>query len=347
MEEVTIDNLNIIDIEDIGLNQNRFGPLTFDISVPLLVKLQGLSKELDELNYRENLSPSEISQIDQFKDKLTEHIKKLQVFDISSQPNPKEVHDLYENEITNYYNDITRNLRSILTFLRQEELYKASDKTNLKKQQKVAIEAKKEFDQLSTELKTQINQLNKQIEEIEKQKNEIASGKGELAVKVLAKHFSEEVKINDKEASKWLKLRNKFYWSLVAVIGVNILTYILLFIFGNQLKLVAFETRSVFTLEYLLLKLAVISILSYALVFTSKQYSINSNLVSINKHRRNVALTIDDFLETKPDPEVRSQIIRQGTEAMFKQLPIGYIGKSEAKESSPIYEIINNVLKGN
>lgn len=347
MEDVNIENLNNLNINEIALNKDKFGSLTFDTSAPLLTKLQALAKELDELNYKDNLSPSEINQIDQFKNQLVEYIRRLQIFDISNQPNPKDIHDAYEIEITNYYNDTTRGLRPFLTYLRQEELYKISDKTNLKKQQKEAIEAKKEFEQLSNQLKDQISQLNKQKEEIEKQKNEIASGKGELAVKVLAKHFSEEVKINEKEALKWLKLRGKFYWGLVILIALNIAGYILIFIFGNQLKFIPLETKSFFTIEYLLLKLAIVSTLSYALVFTSKQYSINSNLASINRHRRNVAMTIDDFLETKPDPEVRSQIIKQGTESMFKQLPIGYIGKNEAKENSPVYEIVNNILKEN
>ncbi len=57
------------------------------------------------------------------------------------------------------------------------------------------------------------------------------------------------------------------------------------------------------------------------------------------------------FLGTNPDKEVRSQIISRGVEAMFKDENIGYLGKINQKDHSPMEQVnyilpqgVNNLL---
>ena len=67
-----------------------------------------------------------------------------------------------------------------------------------------------------------------------------------------------------------------------------------------------------------------------------------------NKHRKNIAETMKDFYESDLDATAKSFIINQGTEAMFENLPIGHISKSENKDNDgPIHQIINQVPKIN
>ena len=52
---------------------------------------------------------------------------------------------------------------------------------------------------------------------------------------------------------------------------------------------------------------------------------------------------MSDLLVANPDkPDVRAEVIRQASEAIFKHLPIGHITKTE-NQSGPIAEIIERV----
>lgn len=334
MEELTLDSLKTLDTNSIAFNKDRLGPLVFEQSAPLLEKLIKLANELDELGYKENLSAQEANEIDSFKNNLIEHLRRIQNFDIN-QPNPKETHDNYETQILSFYNDTTRQLRQGLVYLRQEAQYKTRDQKSLKKLQQETLQARKKFEELSIQLK-------KEIETLEKRRQQVESKHGEIAAKVLANHFAKQANDYTKDAEKWSKTRDVFYWILIGIIILNFIIYLVLFV-ANKFFDYFLKTTDFFTIEYGLTKLVLLSLLSYGIAFASKNYSVSSNLSAINRHRKNVAQTLDDFLETKPESEVRSQMIKEGTLAMFKHLPIGYIGKNEAKESSPVHEIINMI----
>ena len=80
-------------------------------------------------------------------------------------------------------------------------------------------------------------------------------------------------------------------------------------------------------------------LLSHVLAFNSRNYGINKNLAAKNKHRKNVADTVNSFLESNQDPDIKSQIIKQGAESMFKSEETGYIGKMNQKDHSPIEQV--------
>ena len=52
-----------------------------------------------------------------------------------------------------------------------------------------------------------------------------------------------------------------------------------------------------------------------------------------NKHRKNVADNMVEFLASNPDADTRSQIIRQGSESMFVMEETGYLGKMNEKDN--------------
>ena len=176
---------------------------------------------------------------------------------------------------------------------------------------------------------------------MQKQKQKVEVAHGEIAATYLAIQFKSQAEEYEKIAEKWLSRGTKFYWVLIVAIGANFTAYLLLFIF-HKTGITGLSPREMFTLEYGIVKLALFAVLSYGVGFASKQYHVNSHLAAVNRHRSNVAQTLDDFLATKP--EEKSEMIRQGTEAMFKHVSIGYIRREEQKDNGPIYEIINKFL---
>jgi len=333
-EEITIESLLKINIKNLALNKN-FGRLTFKSSYPCLEKIRDLFKELEEFDYKNILSRTEIESIDRRKEQFIQFLNRLQQFDIG-QVNPQEVHDQLEKEIENFYHDTMYNSRTSLIFLRQDAALKSKDTRDLQKQQKETVRARKEYERLADELRQELDSLHKQ-------KREVETAHGEVATKVLAHHFAKQANDYTTEAKNWLRLRSIFYWFLIAIVGLNFIAYFVISICNQFGKLEG--AGDIFTIRYGIIKLFFISLLYLGLSFASRNYNIFANLEAVSRQRKNVAQTLEDFLATKPDNETRSQMIKQGTEAMFKHLSTGYIPKSEQKEKGQVYEIINNIMR--
>lgn len=335
-DEITKELLPNLDIKRLALNKEKFGSLTFDAVYPLLERLQKLFTELQELVYQDALSQSEVNQIDQYMDSFVNHLRQLASFDLSVGFN-KDQHDTFETNTRNFYDEVFRNLRNNLVYLRQEAELKEEDKKNLKAEQKELLQLRKQSEEL-------VKQLEEERKKIQGEKEQIESVKGERAAVRFGKHFESQAKENQEEVKKWLKWRNFFFWVLLIIISLNVIGYFVLFI-SNKLYPDNIKPRDFFTIEYGLAKLALLSILSYAIAFSSRNFNVNSNLSTLNKHRKNVAETLNDFLETNPEPQDRSKIVESASEAMFKHQPIGYLPKIESKDDGPVSSIINNILK--
>ena len=269
---------------------------------------------------------------------MLQQVRQLEVFDIG-QSDSQQAHDNLQNAIVNYYNSSIPTLRPYLTYLRQEaDKLSDTSKSELRDQQREAATAKKDYEELSKQLREQIATLNKE-------KRQIETKNGELASKVLGIYFEEEAENAKRESEVWFEERNKYFKYLFWLIFGNLATFLIILLIGDIFKFFPLRIKDIFTIQYGLVNFSLLSLFSYALVFASRNYSIRENIASVNRHRTNVAMTIDNFLKTNPSPEVTSEIIHQGTEVMFKHLPFGFVNKNDgAKDVSPI-EIINPIQK--
>jgi hypothetical protein len=191
-------------------------------------------------------------------------------------------------------------------------------------------------------------QLSEQLQKLSQQQSAIASKKGEVAAETFGKHFEASANtFADAAENRWFKLGRASFILLVFLVTLNILGYLTIFI-GQKLGYWAMVPTDFFTLEYTALKLALLVLLSYIVGFCSRQYGINSHLAVTNWHRKNVAETMKDFYESDLDETAKATIIDRGTESMFKNLPVGYITKSENKDGDgPVHQVINQIPKFN
>lgn len=335
--EITVNNIKDVNIKKLALDKERFGSLSFDRSLPFLERLKKFFVELDKLGYETELTEGEKTQVDQWKVIFTEYLQRLEQFDLNL-PNtsPKDVHDNFENEVIGFYNSNFPSLRNFLTYLRQESILKNKDQNSLQKEREVIASTRKELEE-------SLRQLQKDLKQQKARKKEIEEKKGSIASIQLAMHFAKQSNDYSIEAKNWLENRGKFFFWLLILIVINYSIYIIVFVF-NSLGKITFGTDFIFSLEYGIINLSLLSLLFYSLRFSSQNYNIFSNLEAVTRHRKNVAQTLDDFLGTNPSPEVKDEMIKQGTEAMFKHLPTGYIPKSESKQSDPIIEAVTNFI---
>lgn len=332
-DAVTTKDLKNLDIDSLTLNP-KFGTLTFDKASDKLQKIRDWLVEFKQLDYSNKLPENVVTHINQSLEKFNEHIEWLRKFDISTSTNAKQEHDNFESQIESFYNQIFNPyVITHLSFLRQEADLGQEDKKKLKQEQKELVQLRKQSEEL-------VKQLNEEREKIQEQKKKIESVRGETAAVRFGKHFETQAKENDEESKSWLKWRNIFFWVLLVIIALNVIGYFGLF-FGNKINPNIIKPRELFTLEYGIAKLALLSILSYGVSFSSRNFNVNSNLNALNKHRKNVSETLNDFLESNPEKEDRSKIVENATDAMFKHQPIGYLPKIESKDDGPIGNILN------
>ncbi|MFH1900578.1 MAG: hypothetical protein ABIJ83_04910 [Patescibacteria group bacterium] len=337
--EITIKNLNEINLKPLALNSD-FGKLKFEKSFPYLQEIQGLFKELDDLDYENNLLQPEINEINNSKNRFIEFLNKLQNFEIGVS-NSQQQHDGLENEIENFYNDTIKKYRLAELYLQNKVASKSKDKQELQKQQKMATQAEKEYKELSNKLKDELGAL-------QEQKTQIISAKGSIAATRFGQHFSKQSEENKTQADNFLNSRNKVFNWLIGVIIGDFVLYVLLFVTYKIDMWPKLNPEEFFTTQYAVVKIALITVLFYSLSFFSKHYKINSNLVATNKHRQNVADTLVEFLATNQDDkdrDIRIEMIKQGTNAMFRHVSLGYVNDKSDDEAGPVQEIINYVTK--
>lgn len=337
-DAIVVKDLKSLDIEELAMNQ-KFGTLTFNNANKKLQKVKSWLLEFKELDYSNQLPENVVVHINQDLENFNRHIKWLKTFDISTSPNAKQDHDNFENQIDSFYNQFFNPyVINHLSFLRQEVDLKKKDKRKIKQEQKELAQLRRQSEKL-------VKELSIEKRKIQEEKKKIESAKGERAAIRFGKHFESQTKEYSKGTQKWLKLRDIFFTILLIVILLNIFGYLTLF-FRHILYSGNIRPSEFFTLEYGLVKLALLSILSYGVSFSSRNFNVNSNLGALNKHRKNVAETLNDFLESNPEKEDRSKIVENATNAMFKHQPIGYLPKIESRDDGPIGNMLNFFKQG-
>lgn len=328
--EIKPDNLKVLQIKQIALNKDKFGALTFDKAYPQLHELRKMLVEFDDLGYHNLLTTDEVRDADNFKERLTEYVKRINNLNPETDATfNKNVRDNLENEIDSFYRSTTRHLRSNLVFLRQEAARKSRGGEDLAEQQKAATQAEQKYKELAEKLESRFQELNRQEKELEEKKKQVESMHGELAAVRLAKHFQEEVDKYAQQSKDWIKIRSKFYWGIVIIIIG--LAAIYFYVGWDKISLQLGVAKIIF-----------LSVLWYGLSFATRNYNINSHLAAVNRHRAAVARTLEDFFES--NPEKKSEMLKNATEAMFKHVPVGFVTKAEKDSGNPLFEIVNKII---
>lgn len=337
MEEITDENLKDIDLKELATNKD-LGRLNFETILPGLQDVRSLFIDLDELDYQGKLTDPEINSVDQHRKRLIKLLNELRSFDIG-QADSQQRHDNLENEIKNFRENVWQHLRNPLVYLRQDAELGKEDVQELQEERKALLAERKKAEALNVE-------LSKELDKLRQQQSAKASVKGEIAAETFGKHFESSAdEYRDVAENRWYRIGLWSFAILFGVVVINFVGYLGIF-FGEKIGKLTIQPTDVFTLEYGLVKLAILLLLSYVVGFSSRQYSINSHLSASNRHRKNVAETMKDFYESDLDESAKGLIIDRGTEAMFKNLPIGHISKSEHRDNDgPIHQVINQIPK--
>jgi len=322
-----------VDIKSICIRDDLGKKWNFTEADKNLEKVRIALTHLINVPNDDDLTTKDKNAINKGVNQLMELLNKIQSFDNTIHENTLEKHDELENESVRFADRTLQELRPILDHLAISELSDDKNLIGLKRKQLEAEEAKNNFNRMSNELQNSFSEIKKQSDEIRTISKQLNQSKhGEIASAVSAKHFIEERDVYKLMADKWFR---KIKWSItLAFIGtIDILIAYLYFVEQEKYK------NSLWQLG--VAKLALIGMIWYVVSLIVHNYNVNSHLSAVNRHRAAVAQTLKDFMAA--NPERQSDMLKYGTEAMFKHAPIGFIRKAEKEPSNPLMEIINNI----
>ncbi len=324
--EIKPENLKVLEIKKIALNREKFGALTFDRIYPKLHELRKMLVEFEELGYADLLTTDEIKAVNNLKEKLLKYVQRIN--DLNPETDATfniNVRNNLENEIDSFCGSATMQLRTNLVFLRQEAARKSQDQQSLAEEQKAASQARKQAEEM-------LGQLKHELAELGKRKQQLESTSGEVGAKALGIHFKTETGQYQDRADKWLIGAVISYVILIAFV-LAVAAYYTWWHVGGWTTLTWQEGAG---------KLALFAVLWYAVSFIIRNYNVSSHLAAVNRHRTAVAKTLEDFLAS--NPTATGEMLQNGTEAMFKHAPIGFITKAEKDSGNPLFEIVNKIV---
>lgn len=324
-------DIKSVDINSICIRENLGGNWNFKVAAKHLEKVHKLLLLLIEES--DHLTDDDKNNINQRVNQLIEILSKIRKFDNTKNENSIEVKNELESESIRFANQTLQEFRPIENHILLMNVLSNNNIKKLEQEQLKAEEAIKIFNNLSLESQKGLSRLSEREKDLEKLEERLKKTKqGEIASAGMAEYFIKEIDHYKRITDKWFR---KITWAIIlAFLGtVDILIAFLYFIEQDEYKESLWQLGAA--------KLALIGMLWYVVSLVIHNYNVNSHLSAVNRHRAAVARTLEDFLAL--EIEGQSDMLKHGTDAMFKHAPIGFIRKSEKESANPLLEIINNI----
>lgn len=167
-----------------------------------------------------------------------------------------------------------------------------------------------------------------------KLKEVLESAQTELSKTGVEKHsdiFQYQADIHKAESFRWRK------YSIILFISTILAAVIFFYI-------IAFEVEEIKKIiETSILAALMISMLTYMLTLTVKNYFAEKHNESINRHKANCLSTFNTFVDSA-DEERKATILLQATQTIFSHQSSGFLSKeNDIQNPNPIIELVRNV----
>jgi hypothetical protein len=91
-------------------------------------------------------------------------------------------------------------------------------------------------------------------------------------------------------------------------------------------------------------RILIISILSYMLVWSGKNFLAHKHNEVVNKHRQNALSTFETFVAASDDQQTKNAVLLHATDCIFTPQISGYLGKdSEPVSANRFIEILRQI----
>lgn len=317
-----IDALAQIDASTLARTSDLSPDINFKNAVPHFEEMLELCKQLSQRDLT-RLTHPQLAAISAACDTLDRLIQQVRDFTLN-QNTPGDVCKSITTSVSSAYDDVMNPLLLPLAFTatqatdyaqieREAKGYHATMKAESEKLDKYIAEARADAAKALAAVKEQA---------------------AEAGVSTNAQIFVGEAAKHQTQASAWLK-GTIVAASITFIVAIAFL-YAAVVYHPNNLSS---------TIQYLVAKLLVLSILFFTVFWCSRQYRSQKHNETLNKHRANALMTFRAFVEGTADERVKDAILLQAAQAAFVARPTGFdTPDQEPSTISPVVEILGKSL---
>jgi len=321
-----LDQLVAIEPESLVRTEELGRDLNFEAGLPVFRRTLGLFQDLSGSNLDE--VPFEtLQQLTGLAKRALQHFQQVQSFTLQQhQANPISARDQFINQIRDQWQEYYGMITPVIAYNAQRgtdfDRLEREARGALSEVQQVATDARKDRDTILAEMKAGMEQIRRAAAE---------AGVAQHAI-----HFKEEAESHNNQSIRWLR----------AAVGFAVLTgaYAFYALEVQRHDIVANAPLGSL-IQLALAKIVIISILSYGLVFSARNYAASRHNLVINRHRQNALSTFETFVKAASDPQTKDAVLIQATQSIFSPQTSGYLhGEGEtAAHGSQIVELVRGV----
>lgn len=314
----SLNKLTQIKAEDLGRSRELGIKINFEEGIPLFERTLKLFRDLAECNF-DNVPVGILDSLKQSADQALGMFDQIRNFS-HEVPNPRQARDQIVKNIEEHYPKHFSKVYPIIAYSTR----KGTDFAKLEREGREKVE-------LLTKTVNDVETLKKQTEdETEAILRRVRKAAAEAGVSQHAVHFMDQSNHHKKSSKIW-------FWGTV---GIGTAT--ILFAFFSFQNVASSELP--YLIRFAISRILIISILSYGLVWSGRNYSAQKHNEVINKHRQNALSTFETFVKATDDPETKNAVLLQATHSIFTPQRSGYLSKdSEPSSTNRFIEILRQI----
>jgi hypothetical protein len=308
-----------------ALERAELGPLNFKTGVPVFRRVINLYRTLADCNL-DDISYSKATELASTANATMKGFEEVHDFSLESQPNnPQTVRDT----IIQGFRDRWEAEFAAITPAVAYAVRRGTDFDKLEREARGTLAA----------LNTSKGQLDTAIGDVTGKMNaalvQVQDAAKKAGVAQHLAHFAEESDAYRKRSLAWL--------GSAGVFAAIILGYVILGVAPSLLALP--DPTPIVLLQHSIPRLLIVSVLSYGLVWSARNFTAAQHNYVVNRHRRNALASFQTFVEGASDKEMKDAVLLEATHAIFMPQDSGFSKGDVPNSGSQIVEVFRS-LKG-
>lgn len=105
------------------------------------------------------------------------------------------------------------------------------------------------------------------------------------------------------------------------------------------------DPAAIVLIQHSIPRLIVVSVLTYGLVWSARNYAASQHNYVVNRHRRNALASFQTFVEGASDKEIKDAVLLEATHSIFTPQDSGFARGDVPNATSQVIEVFRS-LKG-
>lgn len=305
--------------EDLGAINFEEGKEVFQQAIDLANEARSLPLEL--------LPQQTLQQLRGPTQKIRNTLKQISEFTLVGQDNPEDQRNQLQNKARTHHDAFLVALMPQLPYLTLKSA----------QVQEVITQSRELLKKTQEKTRDILEDLGKRRGEAESIVRAAQDAGGKTGVAHFARRFEQTAEGHKKAATRWLVAAAIFALATAGV-AIGFLTWLP----------AAGELSQPDTIQRIVTKLVVISLVYFAAIWSSRNYRSHRHLHVVDSHRQNALTTFETFVKAAgdEDKETKNAVLLEATRCIFSPSVTSYLGGDQEAPSSNIVEVLTKTVGG-